>query len=366
MARDEFVDLYEVLGLPVDADADKLRKRINELYLDAQRNLDHRNVQKRLRFQQFYELYLPQARHLLLDPARRAEYDQYLQAYRAHQATGGAGPVAKAPASEKGEPAPSPGDSQEDLTASAQTTVSAQEVVRRAEDEDPEKLAAEREQLWSKWKGSLEQAFREEGTAPAADATPTASTATPHSTQRTTSQAAPGHFPLIDREAVPPAPVVRSQPVVRAPTTHTARTGARPITPAAPAPRTAPAANAGAPSAEALPNHDSSPLAQLHEQERLDLIRSGIETAGVVRGLTVGIVIFFAGCVVIFGLDSYLSHAKQFPFGLARSMFALYFLCATTILALWCGWVASRAARRQASSELSYLSREELLRRNKQ
>jgi len=348
MARDEFVDLYEVLDLPVEADADNLRKRINELYLDAQRNLDHRNVQKRLRFQQLYELYLPQARHLLLDPARRGEYDQYLAAYRARQA-GDTGAAIKPPLHAPEEPA-SP---QSELTVpGAQPAPAAArpaKSVRREEDEDPVKLAADREQLWSKWKGSLERAFTEEGSTPEAAAPLTARPAT-------TTQP-----PRLDRAHVPPAPVVRTQPTAAVqPAAPAAAPISRPMTPSTPpmAPRAAPAARM---EAEA----EYSPFAQLHEQERLDLIRSGIESAGIMRGFTVGIVIFLVGCAVIFGLDLWLSGGKKFPLGLTRGAFLLYMLCAATTLSLWCGWVASRSARRQASSDLSYMSREELLRRTK-
>src|SRR5690348_14341730 len=82
MAQDEFVDLYALAGLDPSADIATIRKRLGEAYIDAQNNLDHRNAAKRLQYQQMYEVYLPQARHLLLDPARRAEYDRYLQAYK--------------------------------------------------------------------------------------------------------------------------------------------------------------------------------------------------------------------------------------------------------------------------------------------
>src|SRR4028118_2106480 len=76
-----FIDLYELLHLSPEIDSDTLRKHINQTYLEAQQNLDHRNAHKRLHFQQLFEIYLPQARHLLLDAARRAEYDRYLKAY---------------------------------------------------------------------------------------------------------------------------------------------------------------------------------------------------------------------------------------------------------------------------------------------
>jgi hypothetical protein len=77
-ATQNFIDLYELLHLSPETDSDTLRKHINKVYLEAQQNLDHRNAHKRLHFQQLFEIYLPQARHLLLDPARRAEYDRYL------------------------------------------------------------------------------------------------------------------------------------------------------------------------------------------------------------------------------------------------------------------------------------------------
>jgi hypothetical protein len=78
----KFVDLYELLQIDMNADSDTLRKRIQQMYVEAQQNLDHRNAEKRIHFQQVHEIYMPQARYLLLDPARRMEYNRYLMAYR--------------------------------------------------------------------------------------------------------------------------------------------------------------------------------------------------------------------------------------------------------------------------------------------
>lgn len=140
-ATQNFIDLYELLHLSPETDSDTLRRHINKVYLEAQQNLDHRNAHKRLHFQQLFEIYLPQARHLLLDPARRAEYDRYLQAYRS------GGSVAPAPAD-----APQPRAPRVAHDTSTQTsTVSAPE-----QQIDAEKLAAEREALWAKWKSGLE------------------------------------------------------------------------------------------------------------------------------------------------------------------------------------------------------------------
>ena len=72
------VDLYELLDVPRDADTPRLRKRIAQLYLEAQGNLGHRNFRRRFYYQELFEVYLPQAHHLLLNDARRTEYDAQL------------------------------------------------------------------------------------------------------------------------------------------------------------------------------------------------------------------------------------------------------------------------------------------------
>jgi hypothetical protein len=79
-----FVDLYDLLDLPPGSDVATTRKRITTLYIEAQNNLDHRNFRKRFYYQELFETYLPQAHHLLLNDARRAEYHKQLQAHHAH------------------------------------------------------------------------------------------------------------------------------------------------------------------------------------------------------------------------------------------------------------------------------------------
>ena len=82
---DGFVDFYEMLGMAPDAPESDLRDRIQALYSEAQANRDHRNLNKRRDYQTLLE-YLPQARTALLDPDKRALYDDYAAAARAGSA----------------------------------------------------------------------------------------------------------------------------------------------------------------------------------------------------------------------------------------------------------------------------------------
>jgi hypothetical protein len=77
-ASDDFIDFYQLLDIPTDATTTHLRRVINELYSEAQSNRDHRNVQKRRRYEAMCEL-LPYCRIVLLDPDKRARYDRYRQ-----------------------------------------------------------------------------------------------------------------------------------------------------------------------------------------------------------------------------------------------------------------------------------------------
>lgn len=83
---DEFVDLYKMLDIAPNATEAELRERVNKLYLEAQRNIDHHNFRKRFYYQQLYEVHLPQAHQLLLDPTRRVEYNRFLDAFNKGEA----------------------------------------------------------------------------------------------------------------------------------------------------------------------------------------------------------------------------------------------------------------------------------------
>ena len=45
---DGSINLYEILGVPPDADLKTIRKRIGSLFLEAQNNIDHRSFRRRV------------------------------------------------------------------------------------------------------------------------------------------------------------------------------------------------------------------------------------------------------------------------------------------------------------------------------
>jgi hypothetical protein len=87
MTTDEssFVDLYEVLEIEPDADSNALRTRISHLYLEARDNLEHQNHRKRFYYRELYEIHLPHARLIFLDPEKRAAYDEQLAKFTAQK-----------------------------------------------------------------------------------------------------------------------------------------------------------------------------------------------------------------------------------------------------------------------------------------
>ena len=105
------VDLYALLDVPRDADAALLRKRIAQLYLEAQENLDHRNFRRRFYYQELFEVFLPQAHHILLNEKRRAEYNVQLVVRNRGAKASAAAPIAstrEAPPSPSLSPATAP------------------------------------------------------------------------------------------------------------------------------------------------------------------------------------------------------------------------------------------------------------------
>lgn len=145
--QDEFVDLYDALNLSQDADEKQIRQSINASYLESQQNLDHRNPKKRLRYQQLYEVILPQARHLLLDESRRAEYDRYLTAFKT------------------GTKVQSSTEDASSHKFETKERVTVTERLKEEEGVDPEKLAEQREDMWAQWKQGLVE-VEEESPAP--------------------------------------------------------------------------------------------------------------------------------------------------------------------------------------------------------
>lgn len=155
---DEFVDFYEILELPLDADRALIRKRINELYVEAQRNLDHRNFATRVKFQQLFEVFLPQARYILLDEGRRTDYDLMVRDVRAPAGTAPAPRPAskpKAAAVQIGELGQTSG-----FKLTSEAAGQAPEIEELPP--DPEAVAREREETWKKWKAGLQSAMERE------------------------------------------------------------------------------------------------------------------------------------------------------------------------------------------------------------
>jgi hypothetical protein len=81
---DDFIDFYNLLGAQTEATTTALRRRINELYSEAQNNRDHRNPNKRRQYEALCEL-LPYCRIVLLDPDKRARYDRYMEQAKSGQ-----------------------------------------------------------------------------------------------------------------------------------------------------------------------------------------------------------------------------------------------------------------------------------------
>lgn len=334
-SRDEFVDLYDVMDLPVDSDSETIRQRLNALYLEAQQNLDHRNAKKRLQYQQMYEIYLPQGCHLLLDPRRRAEYDLYLNAYR----TGNKVAPAAAPAEESSY---SPGEI---------STVEEPPIPGMAEVQvDPEVLAAEREDMWAKWKVGLESA---ESVSEVSESIPATGTQAPSVVTEATATAATARpTPPTPRGYTAPTP--RPRTAAGAPVPRSAR----------PAPRQPGFAGQKAQNFEAPHKPDATgDMDKQREQQRYTLIKDAVQNAGLMWGAIYGGGIFFVGLIILFVSDNALK--PRYPLGLTQTTFALIGFILILTIAAFGGVIARRKAKRRAVAQLSLLSTEQLMRRSR-
>ncbi len=163
---DEFVDFYEALNLPPEAERKEVHRRISELYLEAQRNLDHRDFGTKIKYQEMFERVLPRARYILLDATRREDYDRLVRSFR-----GISEPVAPVPATP--EPTFGAGDASSFRLAELED-VSAKGVAGRAPRVealptpalDSARMAAQRDEMWAKWKSGLEAAITHDETEP--------------------------------------------------------------------------------------------------------------------------------------------------------------------------------------------------------
>lgn len=355
--KDEFVDLYAVLALSEDAKAEDIRKEINKLYLDAQQNLDHRNAKKRFAYQKMYEIYLPQARHLLLDRRRRAEYDRYLEAWRTGRSIEDV---------VESNPVPDMPDTGPETEEPPLPGMAAVEV-------DPELIAAEREEMWAKWKTGLATVSQGAG-----ESDPASGAAASQSTEEGP--------PLQPAQQQQQATVQSQADALRQPVTPDQRTGnaqlPRPgARPAPPVPRSVAAAEAARRAGAARPgsiqsvrganqgagqhsSHEASHASEMErqrEQQRYTLIKSAVQTAGLMWGGIWGGGIFLVGCVLLFVADS----LKHYPLGMTRTVFAGICFLIVMAASIGGGIYGFRRAKRRAVGELSLLSVEDLMRRSR-
>jgi curved DNA-binding protein CbpA len=354
-SQDDFVDLYEILELPTDAESETIRQRLNTLYLEAQQNLDHRNPKKRLQYQQMYEVYLPQARHLLLDSKRRAEYDRYLAAYHTGHKVA---PAAK---------------SESEVSMPSISVVEEPPLPGMAE-VDPAVLAAERENIWAKWKQGLElvdeseaESHTEPAPAAAEKITDSASSAAAAEAAAASTPAAPSVPPFARRRPAPPQRSGGGRPVLP-PRGAGKAAPARPTAPSSRPPglsRTPGIGTRGAISVDSEADAEAQREAERQqelEKQRYQITRDIVQNAGLLSGGAYAIGILVAGCVLLFLLMNYM---KKIPLGLSSGTFAGLCLIVILAAAIFGGLTARRKAKQRTALELSLLPIEELLRRSR-
>ena len=356
---DEFVDFYEVLTLPLDADRSTVRKRINELYVEAQRNLDHRNFATRVKYQELFEIKLPQARYILLDEGRRDDYDRLVKAARA------SGDVPLAGAEQKSAPAVATELSQnapQDLApADTAPAGAAPSIVALPKNLDPVAAAREREELWNKWKTGLQSAMEREGaTEQTREATPT----TPRpSALRVETQPAPD----------PTQTPATAHPTTPAPTPNPARRPERPkvkfdfdgAQENAPArEQSAPAMGARELVEEATARLSPEEIERRRIQHRREVMREELDHVNV-QGWVIGAAAVLVPGVIVMVLFM----SRFYPAGqeseLAIKNPAVAWLLWLTILAIGAFGAATytaRSMRRKRSMELTLMSYEDLMR----
>lgn len=311
--QEDFIDLYDALNLPQNADIEKVRKRLNALYLESQQNLDHRNAKKRLHYQQLYEIILPQARHLLLDDGRRAEYDRYLTAFKT-----GTKVAATAETHER------------HISTSKPATVT--ERLKEEEGVDPEKLAEQREDMWAQWKHGLEQVVDE--------------TESREETVQADSGAPKANIP----KSAAPAPKPLSSQPTRAPELRSAAGDAASI-------------SRGGFSEAALHAGESQRLSpdakRQQDQQRAKIIQKKASGAMLPFGLITGVPVFLVSCAVLYYATNYLT-SNGYLTGMFGEIINLGWIPAAVAIGFISGRNAAETARQNTIDKLSRLSLEEL------
>lgn len=409
LAQDQFVDLYELLEVPPDADMGRLRERINKLYLEAQRNLDHHNFRKRFYYQELFEVHLPNAHQFLLDSAQRATYDRYLKAFKAGEPF---------PTELEAEPEPEPGEAVEGLPAmmegaeasgtavdvlptrdtvegvmptadSVDTVLPTTDESRIAHESAAAPGAPSREELWKKWKSGLDHSIKEEeSNGPRAAAGPATAkpwkvppagkrpAPKPQPTLKPAAPARPQPVPATPPKAARPAPVPTEPPIVR--TTPPAPASVPPVTaPAAPTVTPAvavqPAPPRQATSAASAPiaaiKHkpwvgiDTKEIERRRDTKRRELIKQELQQAGTTWSLLSGIGVFAVGIALLLKMNDAMIHAGQTTFGGSRAIITLVGAVIVIEAAVLGSRAVSRSVRRRVVATLSKMPYDELLRR---
>ncbi len=356
---DEFVDFYEILELPLEAERSEVRKRISELYVEAQKNLDHRNFNTRVHYQQLFEIILPQARYILLDEGRRDDYDRLVRASRgpdtSSAATGGEKP---AQSTEMGQ------GSDRFKTASSGVAGAAPRIDALPDQVDPQQLEREREELWNKWKAGLQgtmerEAAREKGreektpnaaTTPLADRIEAAQSGAPQPQVGLGEPAAPG--PSSRPASRPQRPKVKFDfggEENNAPQTH----------------ENAPVAAAGESTTPVADGLTDQQIEERRLNQQREVIRSELENTGL-KGVMIGATAVLLPGVV--AMTIFMSHyypvnkVPTLPIKNAGVAWLLWLLVLGA-LAFLCAHLLSKSMRRKQALELQLMSYEDLMRR---
>ena len=313
---EEFIDFYEVLELPLESDRNTLRKRINEKYLESQRNLDHRTFATRVKYQELFEMTLPQARYILLDEARRTDYDRLVVSMRALKS---GGPPQNAPAPVAPNPAgTAPGFRLKEEAGEAPTINPLP-----GNPVDEAAIARERDELWRKWKSGLEQALVREA----------------------------------ETENNPkPAPSPTQTPAPRASASSTKAADSQPVV----------LTSLVDEEEEARERATIKEAEQRRANHKREILKDVLEGVGL-KAMLIG-----AGAVIVPGVMAMLAFmTNYYPIGAAPKIafpsgaaWALWLI----VIALGAFFTArglSKSMRRKAATELSALSYEELLKRSK-
>ena len=385
---DEFVDFYEILELPIEAERADIRKRIGELYVEAQKNLDHRNFETRVRNQQLFEITLPQARYILLNDGRRDDYDRLVKASRApvaHTPTATPAQLGEtANSTDLEDSAPATAASDFRLSEPARSTVAGSAPTIDAlpdEASDPATVVREREELWNKWKSGLQSAMEREAAKEGKFAKSSASATTPLADRIEAAQSG-ARQPQTQLEAL-----ARPNAANAAPETAQVATAARSKSQPKPErPKVkfdfgggsqaeaddAPRRGEGAPvpGAEEFVEAAKGRLSPEQIQERRDnhrreIMREELENTGV-KGVILG-----AGIIAvpgIFALAIFMSvnypHDKLSTLPIKSAGLAWFIgLLVLSGLAYACARLLSKSLRRKQALQLSLMSYEDLLRR---